>query len=222
MKELIKKRWFVFLLGILIAVIALLIFGLILYCNGYRIVYPEQFETSWDAVSGFAEWAGVTVSLISVGTSFVAVWAAIQVPKEIAKKQDAISLFEKRYELYSELHKWYYLAEEIIKLAYSTDEARGVFDVLYNDISGDVDEICNCVEAMYERIKEDINKVEFLFPLGKKDCKALSSFISIVRNVLIKDEFHKNFSDLKKKFESDEFKKIFDVIEYELHVSKIR
>ena len=65
MKDLIRKRWFVFLLGILVAVVALLIFGLILYCNGYRIVYPEQFETSWDAVSGFAAWFGVGVSIVS-------------------------------------------------------------------------------------------------------------------------------------------------------------
>lgn len=105
MKELIKKRWFVFLLGILIAILVLLGIGVVLYCNGYRITYPQQFETSWDAVSSFAAWAGVAVSLISVVTSFVAVWAAIQVPKEIAKKQDAVSLFEKRFDCYNIIQK---------------------------------------------------------------------------------------------------------------------
>ena len=50
MKELAKKRWFVFLLGILLAILVLLGIGVVLYCNGYRITYPQQFETSWDAV----------------------------------------------------------------------------------------------------------------------------------------------------------------------------
>lgn len=222
MKDLIRKRWFVFLLGILIAVVVLLGIGVILYCNGYRITYPQQFETSWDAVSGFAAWAGVAVSLISVGTSFVAVWAAIQIPKKIAKKQDAIALFDMRYELYSELYKWYYLAEKIIKLANSTDEARGVFDVLYNDLSGNVNEIFYRVEVMYNRIDGEINKVRFLFPLEENDCKEIDLFISIVRKVLIEDEFDKNLGDLKKKFESEAFKKIFIVIEHELSVAKMR
>lgn len=105
MKDLAKKRWFVFVLGILFAVVLLLIFSLILYCNGYRIVYPEQFETSWDAVSGFAAWFGVAVSIVSVGASLAAVWAAIQVPKKIAEKQDAVSLFEKRFDCYNIIQK---------------------------------------------------------------------------------------------------------------------
>lgn len=96
MKDLAKKRWFVFVLGILFTVIALLTFGLILYCNGYRIVYPEQFETSWDAVSGFAAWFGVGASIISAVASFFAIWFAVRV----ADKQNKIALFEKRYELY--------------------------------------------------------------------------------------------------------------------------
>lgn len=103
MKELIKKRWFVFVLGILIAVLVLLTFGWILYCNGYRIVYPEQFETSWDAVSGFAAWSSVAVSLISVGASFAAVWAAIQVPKKIAQQQERVELYAKRFDFYTTL-----------------------------------------------------------------------------------------------------------------------
>lgn len=103
MKELVKKRWFVFLLGILIAVVILLVIGFILYCNGYRVTYPQQFETSWDAVSGFAAWFGVGVSIVSVGTSFAAVWAAIQVPKEIANQQEKVELYTKRLEFYNTL-----------------------------------------------------------------------------------------------------------------------
>lgn len=96
MQELIKKRWFVFILGIIVAVVGLLLFGLILYYIGYRIVYPEQFETSWDAVSGFAAWAGILVSIASAVASFMAVWYAIRV----ADQQNRIALFEKRYECF--------------------------------------------------------------------------------------------------------------------------
>lgn len=113
MKDLIRKRWFAFLMGILIAITGLLLFGLILYCNGYRIVYPEQFETSWDAVSGFAAWFGVAVSIASVGASLAAVWAAIQVPKKIAKKQDAISLFEKRFDCYNTIQNLLVCASQL-------------------------------------------------------------------------------------------------------------
>lgn len=206
-----ETRWFPL-------VVALVIIGagiIVAFLLGLRITYAPELENSWDAISAVASWA-------SVAASFFAVWAAIQIPKKIAKKQDAIALFEKRYELYAELYKWHYLAEEIIELANSTDEARGVFDVLYNDISGDVNEILNYVEAMYNQINGEINKVQFLFPLKQKDCKEISSFISIARKVLMEDEFDKNFGDLKKKFESDEFKKIFIVIEHELSVAKMR
>ena len=96
MKELAKKRWFVFLLGILLAILVLLGIGVVLYCNGYRITYPQQFETSWDAVSGFAAWIGVGVSILSAAASVAAIWFAVRV----ADKQNKIALFEKRYELY--------------------------------------------------------------------------------------------------------------------------
>ena len=96
MKDLIRKRWFVFLFGIVVAVVGLLLFGLILYCIGYRIVYPRQFETSWDAVSGFAAWFGVGVSILSASASFFAIWFAVRV----ADKQNKIALFEKRYNCY--------------------------------------------------------------------------------------------------------------------------
>ena len=206
-----ETRWFPL-------VVALVIIGagiIVAFLLGLRITYAPELENSWDAISAVASWA-------SVAASFFAVWAAIQIPKKIAKKQDAIALFDKRYELYSELYKWYYLAEEIIEYANNIDEARGVFDVLYNDISGDVNEILAYVEAMYNQINGEINKVRFLFPLEEDDCKEISSFISIARKVLIEDEFDNNLGDLKKKFESEEFKRIFDIIRYELSVAKMR
>lgn len=78
-----------------------LIVVFILWIIGFRITYAPTLENSWDAISGIAAWFGVGVSIISVGASLAAVWAAIQVPKEIATKQDAIALFEKRFDCYT-------------------------------------------------------------------------------------------------------------------------
>lgn len=45
------------------------------------------------------------LDILSVAASLGAVWAAIWVPKKIAKKQDAIALFEKRFDCYNTIQK---------------------------------------------------------------------------------------------------------------------
>lgn len=67
-----------------------------LYAFGFRITYAPELENSWDAISAFAAWAGVIVSIIAVGVSGLAIYYAIQVPKKIADRQDKITLFDKR------------------------------------------------------------------------------------------------------------------------------
>lgn len=78
------------------------VFGLmlvvVLWIFGFRITYAPKLETSWDAVSACAAWAGVIAS-------FVAIWFAIQIPKKIAEEQNKIALFEKRFECYLSLQK---------------------------------------------------------------------------------------------------------------------
>lgn len=170
MKELIKKRWFVFLLGILIAVIALLIFGLILYCNGYRIVYPEQFETSWDAVSGFAAWFGVAVSIVSVGASLAAVWAAIQVPKKIAEQQEKVELYEKRLDFYNTIDACIRFAYTIESLLPDT-AIKYLFVVTFENEtkpSRSKEEIDREAIFLFCRVVESLKHGEFLFECDVK------------------------------------------------------
>ena len=89
MKKLLNKK---ILIPVLLIILVLVI--VVLYRIGFRITYAPELETSWEAVSAVAAWAGVVVS-------FVAIWHAIQV----AEKQNKIALFEKRLEFYLTLKK---------------------------------------------------------------------------------------------------------------------
>lgn len=93
------KKWLV--AAILLLVIAVFIAVMALY--GWRVTYAPELENSWNAISAFGTWASVIVSAVGVMASFVAIWYAIRVPKEIAYQQDKIALFEKRYEAYSSI-----------------------------------------------------------------------------------------------------------------------
>lgn len=113
MKELIKKRWFLVTLGILgiIGILAIVAIGFwgVLYLKGFRFVYPEQFENSWNAVSGIAAWAGVVVSALSAVASFLAIVFAVRV----ADKQNKISMFEKRYKIYETFNRFKDFSREL-------------------------------------------------------------------------------------------------------------
>lgn len=98
----VKGRWF----PLIITLIVLAVFVLVMALFGWRITYAPELETSWDAVSGCAAWAGVFAS-------FVAIWFAIYVPKKIADRQDKIALFEKRYECYTIIQNFLTLSNQI-------------------------------------------------------------------------------------------------------------
>lgn len=53
------------------------------------------------------------LDILSVVASLAAVWAAIQVPKKIATKQDAIALFEKRFDCYTTIQNLLICAEQM-------------------------------------------------------------------------------------------------------------
>ena len=180
MKDLIRKRWFVFLLGILVAVVALLIVGRILYCNGYRIVYPEQFETSWDAVSAVASWAGIIVSIASAIAAFMAVWYAIRV----SDKQNRISLFEKKYELF-EIISDCKTFSDLLENAKCNMDVRIMFfaSFCYRSPNSEAKN-STFIAAKYLEIIRKIKQVGFLF--GEIDGLAhLPKLIGTLTNLLV-------------------------------------
>ena len=73
------------------------------------IVYAIQNSTK----SGWIDWVSVVISLIGVVLSFVAIIVAARVPIKIAKQQDKIGLFEKRYECYTVIQKILVISEQI-------------------------------------------------------------------------------------------------------------
>lgn len=89
MKKFLKNKQSYYIL----AAAVIIILAVILYSVGFRITYAPELENSWDAISAVAAWA-------SVIASFIAIWFAIRVPSLIAKRQDAIALFEKKIECY--------------------------------------------------------------------------------------------------------------------------
>lgn len=89
MKKILKKPLFwVFSVEIIITIILALL--------GFKITYNQDLDNNWDAVSACAVCVGVVVSGI-------AIYFAKEVPKKIAKSQNDIALFEKRYQLYKSL-----------------------------------------------------------------------------------------------------------------------
>lgn len=104
MKKLLNKKL------IIPALLLVFVFVIVvLYRLGFRITYAPELEKSWNAVSAVATWAGVIAS-------FMAIWFAIRVPKQIAEQQNKITLYEKRYEFYYALSKCILLSNALRNL----------------------------------------------------------------------------------------------------------
>lgn len=132
MKKLLKSNWFRIVTEI---VVVLIIVSILFFC-GFRITYAPELETSWDAVSAVAAWAGVI-------TSFIAIWFAIQVPRKIADRQDKIALFEKRVACFAML-----------------ETQRELYFSIKDEI--DVEKIKHSVAVIYcTDFLSDFNKINF-------------------------------------------------------------
>lgn len=112
MKKFIKGKWFPFVFLIVLETILFIV----LYHKDFRITYSPNLETSWDATSAFAAWAGVIMS-------FLATMIAIWIPKKIADRQDKITLFERRIECYHTLQVIFAFARQISDV----NNRRGIY-----------------------------------------------------------------------------------------------
>lgn len=115
MKSLVESKWFP-----LIVVLLILITGIaVAFCCGFRITYAPELENSWEAISAVASWASVCATL-------AAVWAAIRIPKEIAKQQNKIALIKDRLEINQAITE---VANDIIGLRGFSDVELKTWDV---------------------------------------------------------------------------------------------
>ena len=83
-----------------------------------RFKMIQGIEAIADAIQNIAkpgciDWVSIGISLAGVVLSGIAIIVAVQVPKKIAKQQDKISLFEKRYECYTVIQKILVIGEQI-------------------------------------------------------------------------------------------------------------
>lgn len=175
MKKFVKGRWFPLLVAILIVAAVALVMALF----GWRITYVPDLENSWDAVSAVAAWFAVMVAIASAVASFLVVWYAIQVPKEIAKQQDKIALFEKRYRLYTLLlsSQTFALA---LKAAENMQDARKVFLLAYYSDNEDIKkwDDTGYISVCYLKVIQKLSLSEFLF------CPEISNgVLSIVKEM---------------------------------------
>lgn len=155
----VKGRWF----PLIIAIIAALVAGVVLFFCGFRITYAPELESSWDAISAVASWASVVIAIASTIASFLAVWFAIRVPKKIAEQQNKIALFEMRYEVF-EAYNSLKTFSELLRWAINKENVQSFFLNVFCDISFDEKNI----DAIYVRkessvLFEKLLKSEFLF-----------------------------------------------------------
>ena len=138
---------------ILIEVILVLI---LLLC-GFRITYSPSLENSWNAISAVASWASVFVSGL-------AIYYAIQVPKRIAEGQNRITLYEKRYAVYSKLSDCFTYAYLLENLNHDGKNWGFFLGIAFSD-----DEITEAnpthikSNAIFQRVYSTLKQSEFLF-----------------------------------------------------------
>lgn len=227
MKELTKKRFLFAVLIILgiIAVLAVATVGFELYLyfiKGFRFVYPERFENSWNAVSGIAAWAGVVVSALSAVASFLAVIFAVQV----ADKQNKISLFEKRYELY-DIVKNCKDFSNIIDKTKNKLEIRVLFLVaLCYDSIDDEKNIVNTtfVSAKLIVTVQKINQIPFLFKNLDPGCQlselitSLSGIVNACCATQDTPDLQENIQRLSNYINGEKYEKLVDAMQKELNL----
>ena len=172
-------------------VAAVLAIALFLFFCGFRITYAPKLESSWDAVSAVAAWAGVFASVF-------AIIFAIRVPKKIAEEQNKIALFEKRFQCFQLLERFIKLAEHIEKAGISENLSVIVFLIIF-DVAK--------VEKIHSEIfltkmleyRSTIHQMRFLFNNIDKDdiYKLYSAFYQFIGAILDEDNIPEMFNTYK-------------------------
>lgn len=187
MKKLNKCHFWVLIAAFIVVLIVML-----LYFIGFRITYSPELETSWDAISACAAWAGAVMSFFAV---MVAVW----IPKKIADRQDKIALFEIRYKLYYDFYRLYRSCDNLWHSYKKIDfdlkqNERKVYKEIYltlvnNKYLQDIEDVIKCPKDVRLRLlflrqlnemNEDCQKILCLFTVDNKESieKFFKNYIS--------------------------------------------
>lgn len=193
MKKLLNKKM------IIPALLLVLIFVIVMfYSLGFRITYAPEIENSWNAVSAVSSCVGVLAS-------FIAIWFAIRVPKQIAEQQNKIALFEKRFNFYQALMKCISLGESLknLKQPINFEDCQRliVLSLTLNPIFYTPIENVDLNEEVFKailNIKGALDGAEFLFDFEK------DSYDYSYLNNLFKLSSPKNINEISNNIEKYE------------------
>lgn len=195
-----------------------LVFLLLMYQMGFRITYAPDLENSWNAISATASW-------VSAIASFLAVWSAIQVPKQIAERQIKVDLFEKRYRVYRTL-----MSFDFFSALVSISKEPGDIEVFFYQSFCNISEEPKMYQyklfaAKYVQVTDNLAESKFLFSedIWKGVCKIIESVQKLVptgEKGMSKEEFDKAKQDYLDAMKSCELKLILNKMEQELNLTK--
>lgn len=169
-----------------------------MYFFGFRITYAPELETSWDAVSACASWAGVLASTI-------AIIVAIDIPKRIAEQQNKIALYEKRYTAFNTFAFIMSAMEQAVYNVKISDKVLFLNNMIitYKSVSVVRELASDCEDAsrVYTRLIFEAGKIQHLFELKE--------MTEIVEFLITVDEYVSNIykgkvvdsADLKLKYD---------------------
>lgn len=204
----IKGRWF----PLIAASIVVAVIVCVMILCGWRFTYAPELENNWEAVSGVSGWFGVVAS-------FMAVWYAVRV----ADRQNQITLFEKKYELYE-------IVMNCAILSYSLEDVKTNREVqisflailCYNSMDGDKVTDNAYISAKQIAIFQKLNQIPFLFKnieeLGTlpKLVSVLTSLISNNKELSALRDSIQEFSDY---IDSEDYKKLVKAMQKELNLN---
>ena len=194
------------------ALVVIAVSAVVLYFFGFRITYSPDLKWDWDAASAFADWVGVAASLW-------AVWAAIQIPKKIAERQDKIALFEKRLVFYEVLSNF-------LQYGHNVDRVKTLRDA-------HIHSIVSFSKELPEEISEDwiqresirlrgraltvLNEGKFLFGFEiEKWTLPLMVYLQLTQDDQLSEKERKEVFDLYKEAASNAEQFLLPLIEKEL------
>lgn len=213
LKKLVKfinGRWFP--LVAVSSVFAFIVYVMVL-C-GWRFTYAPDLENNWEAVSGVSGWFGVAAS-------FMAILYAVRV----ADKQNQITLFEKRYELFEIVFNSQIFANSIKNAKNNLNIQMMFFSAFcYNSIEDSSIPDSTVVSAKYIVIIQKLKQIPFLFKtLEESDglqelIRALSDLMTSCLDSKKKSDFQEKIQKFSDYINSEDYKKLVDVMQKELNL----
>lgn len=185
MKDKWNKYWSNIWFKLLIIAIGVLVVVGLLYCAGLRITYAPELKNDWDSISAYAAWFSVVVSIVGVGASFAAVWYAIQVPKQIAKQQNKIALFEKRLQCYNALKTVIEFSRILESVGVKYENVRGGYSIYFGmDETAIQGKLSSC-QPLHKLFETEMTLLGGKFLFSKEDSEIIAAIVVLLRSIYV-------------------------------------